>query len=92
MTQPLGRVSDASSKGREQDLPVTVGPALVLFDGDHSSLAKFALLDLDLANAIGSLAEGAVVWTDLCRSVKFDTNSGGEEVSTNAIRHFDESG
>ena len=41
----------------------------MLFDGDHSSLAKFALLDLDLANAIGSLAEGAIVGADFCRNV-----------------------
>lgn len=45
---------------------MAVGPALVLFDGDHSSLAELALLDLDLADAIGSLAEGAIVWADFC--------------------------
>jgi len=72
VTQPLERVSDASSKREEQDLPVTVGPTLVLFDGDHSSLAELALLDLDFANAIGSLAEGAIVWADFCRDVSFD--------------------
>jgi hypothetical protein len=38
----------------------------VLFDGDHSSLAELALLNLDLADAIGSLTEGAIVWADFC--------------------------
>lgn len=51
---------------------MAVGPTLVLLDGDHSGLAELALLDLDLANAIGSLAEGAVVWADFCRDVSFD--------------------
>lgn len=41
----------------------------MLFDGDHGSLAELALLDLDLANAIGSLAEGAIVWADFCRDI-----------------------
>lgn len=48
---------------------MAVGPALVLFDGDHSSLAELALLDLDLADAIGSLAEGAIVWADFCEEL-----------------------
>jgi hypothetical protein len=48
---------------------VAVGPTLVLFDGDHSSLAELALLDLDLADAIGSLAEGAIVGAEFCESV-----------------------
>lgn len=72
MTQPLERVSDASSKRGDQGIPVTVGPTLVLFDGDHSGLTELALLDLDLANAIGSLAEGAIVWADFCRDVSLN--------------------
>ena len=70
---------------------MAVSPALVLFDGDHSSLAKLALLDLDLADAIGSLAEGAVVWADFYKSVSFDMRKILERI-TNAIRHLDESG
>ena len=69
VTQPLGGVSHENRERRGENSPVTVGPALVLFDGDHSSLTKLALLDLDLANAIGSLAEGAMVGADLCRNV-----------------------
>jgi hypothetical protein len=49
---------------------VAVGPALVLLDGDHSSLAELALLDLDLADAIGGLAEGTIVGAEFCESVK----------------------
>lgn len=41
----------------------------MLFDGDHSSLAQLALLNLDLADAIGSLAEGAVVGAEFCKGI-----------------------
>lgn len=41
----------------------------MLFDGDHSSLAQLALQNLDLADAIGSLAVGAVIGAEFCGSV-----------------------
>lgn len=41
----------------------------MLFDGDHSSLAQLALLNLDLPDAIGSLAEGAVVGAEFCKGI-----------------------
>lgn len=44
MTQPLKKVSkEMMIQKQVADSPVTVGPTLVLMDGDHSGLTELAL-------------------------------------------------
>lgn len=68
MTQPLKKVSKETMIQKQvADSPVTVGPTLVLMDGDHSGLTKLALCDLDaILLALGALATCAVIGADFC--------------------------